>query len=238
MLIPGSGEVMGASKEGFLYLIDAGSLGHLGNEHAVQVFRTSKTEVNGGAVYWQSADPGRASSISGARTTPCTPIRLTRDGSIRSRWGSARKRAHIRAESSQSRLTATRAASFGPMPRSRPTAPGTSTAPASCAPTMPTTSPANCGTPTWTPIATARPRIQECPADGGQRQGLSGQLRHPASRHRGPLRFRPSAVLLRPAAIGRRGFGGIHVTFAGARFAWVARPYRKNAVIAAHPNSL
>ena len=58
MLIPGSGEVMGASKEGFLYLIDAGSLGHLGNEHAVQVFRTSKTEVNGGAVYWQSAARG------------------------------------------------------------------------------------------------------------------------------------------------------------------------------------
>jgi len=58
MLIPGSGELMGASKEGFLYLINAGSLGHLGNEHAVQVFRASKTEVNGGGVYWRSAARG------------------------------------------------------------------------------------------------------------------------------------------------------------------------------------
>ena len=58
MLIPGSGEVMGASKEGFLYLINAGNLGHLGNEHAVQVFRASKTEINGGGVYWRSAARG------------------------------------------------------------------------------------------------------------------------------------------------------------------------------------
>ncbi len=58
MLIPGTREVMGASKEGSLYLVDADNLGHLGSEHAVQIFRTSKTEVNGGGVYWQSAARG------------------------------------------------------------------------------------------------------------------------------------------------------------------------------------
>jgi mono/diheme cytochrome c family protein len=58
MLIPGTREVMGASKEGFLYLVNGDNLGHLGNEHAVQVFRTSKTEVNGGGVYWKSAARG------------------------------------------------------------------------------------------------------------------------------------------------------------------------------------
>jgi hypothetical protein len=58
MLIPGTHEVMGASKEGYLYLINRDNLGHLGNEHAVQVFRTSKTEVNGGGVYWKSAVRG------------------------------------------------------------------------------------------------------------------------------------------------------------------------------------
>jgi hypothetical protein len=58
MLIPGTHEVIGAGKEGFLYLINTDQLGHLGDEHAVQTFRTSKTEVNGGAVFWQSAARG------------------------------------------------------------------------------------------------------------------------------------------------------------------------------------
>jgi mono/diheme cytochrome c family protein len=58
MLIPGTHEMLGASKEGFLYLIDRDHLGHLGDEQAVQIFRASKTEVNVGAVYWQSAARG------------------------------------------------------------------------------------------------------------------------------------------------------------------------------------
>ena len=58
MLIPGTREVMGAGKEGILYLVDRDHLGHLGDEHAVQHFRAAKGEVNGGAVYWKSAQRG------------------------------------------------------------------------------------------------------------------------------------------------------------------------------------
>ncbi len=58
MLLPGTHEVMGAGKEGVVYLIDTRNLGHLGDEHAVQHFPAAKTEVNGGAVYWQSEARG------------------------------------------------------------------------------------------------------------------------------------------------------------------------------------
>lgn len=58
MLLPGTHEVMCVSKEGFIYLGDTANLGHLGNEHAVQVFKASKGEVNGGGVYWRSAAQG------------------------------------------------------------------------------------------------------------------------------------------------------------------------------------
>jgi mono/diheme cytochrome c family protein len=58
MLIPGTRELVNASKEGFLYLINADRLGHLGDEHAVQIFRAAKGEVNGGAVFWRSAQRG------------------------------------------------------------------------------------------------------------------------------------------------------------------------------------
>jgi hypothetical protein len=58
MLLPGTHEVMGAGKKGILYLIDTARLGHLGDEHAVQHFRVAKGEVNGGAVYWRSAQRG------------------------------------------------------------------------------------------------------------------------------------------------------------------------------------
>jgi cytochrome c553 len=58
MLIPGTHEVMCASKEGALYLINTRQLGHLGDEHAVQTFRAAKGEVNGGGVFWQSATHG------------------------------------------------------------------------------------------------------------------------------------------------------------------------------------
>ncbi|HTQ31454.1 MAG TPA: c-type cytochrome [Opitutaceae bacterium] len=58
MLLPGTHEVMGAGKEGVIYLIDRADLGHLGDEHAVQHFPAAKAEVNGGAVYWKSAARG------------------------------------------------------------------------------------------------------------------------------------------------------------------------------------
>lgn len=58
MLLPGTHEVMGVGKEGVVYLIDTHDLGHLGDEHAVQHFPAAKTEVNGGAVYWNSTARG------------------------------------------------------------------------------------------------------------------------------------------------------------------------------------
>ena len=58
MLLPGTNRVMGAGKEGIVYLVDTGNFGHLGDEHAVQHFRGAKGEVNVGAVYWKSASRG------------------------------------------------------------------------------------------------------------------------------------------------------------------------------------
>ena len=58
MLIPGTHEVVGAGKEGVLYLINTRRLGHLGDQHAVQHFQAAKTQVNSGAVYWKSARRG------------------------------------------------------------------------------------------------------------------------------------------------------------------------------------
>lgn len=58
MLIPGTHEMLGAGKEGFAYVIDTAHLGHLGDEHAVQRFRATKTEVNVGPVFWRSAARG------------------------------------------------------------------------------------------------------------------------------------------------------------------------------------
>jgi hypothetical protein len=58
MLLPGTHRMMGAGKQGFVYLIDTDHLGNLGDEHAVQHFRVSKGEINVGAVYWESATHG------------------------------------------------------------------------------------------------------------------------------------------------------------------------------------
>ncbi len=55
MLIPGTHEVMGAGKEGVVYVINRDNFGHLGDEHAAQRFKATKGEVNVGAVYWKSA---------------------------------------------------------------------------------------------------------------------------------------------------------------------------------------
>lgn len=58
MLLPGGHRVMGAGKQGLVYLVDTDHFGHLGDEHAVQHFRAAKGEINVGAVFWQSADHG------------------------------------------------------------------------------------------------------------------------------------------------------------------------------------
>jgi mono/diheme cytochrome c family protein len=54
MLLPGTHTVMGAGKQGIVYLVDTNHFGHLGDEHAVQHFSAARGEVNGGAVYWRS----------------------------------------------------------------------------------------------------------------------------------------------------------------------------------------
>jgi hypothetical protein len=58
MLVPGTNYVVGAGKEGFVYVLDRQKFGHLGDEHAVQRFRAAKGEINVGAVYWRSATHG------------------------------------------------------------------------------------------------------------------------------------------------------------------------------------
>lgn len=58
MLLPGTHGVMGAGKQGIVYLVDTDHLGHLGDEHALQHFPAAKGEINVGAVYWNSAARG------------------------------------------------------------------------------------------------------------------------------------------------------------------------------------
>lgn len=58
MLLPGTHRVMGAGKQGVVYLVDTDHFGHLGDEHAVQHFPAAKGEINVGAVFWQSAARG------------------------------------------------------------------------------------------------------------------------------------------------------------------------------------
>jgi mono/diheme cytochrome c family protein len=58
MLLPGTHGVMGAGKQGIVYLVDTDHLGHLGDEHAVQHFPAAKGEINVGPVYWSSAARG------------------------------------------------------------------------------------------------------------------------------------------------------------------------------------
>jgi outer membrane protein assembly factor BamB/cytochrome c553 len=58
LLLPGTHRVMGAGKQGVVYLVDTDHFGHLGDEHAAQHFLAAKGEINVGAVFWQSAARG------------------------------------------------------------------------------------------------------------------------------------------------------------------------------------
>ncbi len=58
MLLPGAHRVVGAGKQGIVYLVDTENFGHLGDEHAVQHFPGGKGQINVGAVYWKSAKLG------------------------------------------------------------------------------------------------------------------------------------------------------------------------------------
>jgi hypothetical protein len=57
VLIPGTGLVMDAGKQGVLYLVDAHHMGHLGDEKAVQHFQATGSQLPS-LVYWQSAKNG------------------------------------------------------------------------------------------------------------------------------------------------------------------------------------
>ena len=56
-LIPGTHMVLGAGKEGVLYTLDTRTLGHLGDEHALQHFQATVSHLHS-IVYWQSAKAG------------------------------------------------------------------------------------------------------------------------------------------------------------------------------------
>lgn len=56
-LIPGTHLVVGGGKEGVLYTLDTRSLGHLGDEHALQHFQATVSHLHS-LVYWQSAKAG------------------------------------------------------------------------------------------------------------------------------------------------------------------------------------
>jgi hypothetical protein len=58
MLLPGTHAVIGAGKQGIVYVINTDNFGHLGDEHALQHFKGPKGQLNVGAVYWQSAAHG------------------------------------------------------------------------------------------------------------------------------------------------------------------------------------
>lgn len=56
-LIPGTPLVMGGGKEGVLYTLDTRSLGHLGDEHAVQHFQATSSHLHS-LVFWHSERNG------------------------------------------------------------------------------------------------------------------------------------------------------------------------------------
>jgi hypothetical protein len=57
VLIPGTGLVMDAGKQGILYLVDGDHMGHLGDEKAVQHFQATSSQLPS-LVYWKSAKSG------------------------------------------------------------------------------------------------------------------------------------------------------------------------------------
>ncbi len=65
-LIPGTHLVLGGGKEGVLYTLDTRSLGHLGDEHAVQHFRATASHLHS-LVYWQSEKAGNLLYVWGQR---------------------------------------------------------------------------------------------------------------------------------------------------------------------------
>lgn len=65
-LIPGTQTAIGGGKEGVLYSLNTKSLGHLGDEHALQHFRATASHLHS-LVYWQSAKAGGLVYVWGQR---------------------------------------------------------------------------------------------------------------------------------------------------------------------------
>jgi outer membrane protein assembly factor BamB len=65
-LVPGTHLLLTGGKEGVLYTLDTRSLGHLGDEHAVQHFRATTSHLHS-LVYWESAKAGRLLYVWGQR---------------------------------------------------------------------------------------------------------------------------------------------------------------------------
>ena len=65
-LIPGTHLVIGGGKEGALYTLDTRTLGHLGDEHALQHFRATASHLHS-LVYWTSAKNGNLLYVWGQR---------------------------------------------------------------------------------------------------------------------------------------------------------------------------
>ena len=57
MLVPGTGLVVDAGKQGVLYVVDAHHMGHLGDDQAVQHFQATTSQLPS-LVYWNSAKSG------------------------------------------------------------------------------------------------------------------------------------------------------------------------------------
>jgi hypothetical protein len=67
-LIPRTHLVLGGGKEGVLYTLDTRSLGHLGDEHAVQHFHATVSHLHS-LVYWESDKAGRLLYVWGQHDT-------------------------------------------------------------------------------------------------------------------------------------------------------------------------
>ncbi len=65
-LIPGTKSLVGGGKEGVLYTLNLESLGHLGDEHAIQHFQATSSHLHS-VVYWESAKNGPLLYIWGQR---------------------------------------------------------------------------------------------------------------------------------------------------------------------------
>src|SRR5882724_11879884 len=59
-LIPGTNLIVGGGKQGVLYLINTGNLGHeqTGNGQIVQLLQASSGQIKAGTVYWNSPTRG------------------------------------------------------------------------------------------------------------------------------------------------------------------------------------